>query len=166
MHGVNLEELPPELREQLRRIFERVASGGAGASGGDGFAGGPEEEEEEEEEPFMLGKHTINRQKGRVILLRKCPLCGLKISSQEEMAKMKMAKMKKKPKFFWLLQFGADMNNSGYESYACAACKKYFLIAIGDEPVFVKPNFVQASRGRPPPGAQQGPPPGAGVGPF
>jgi DNA repair exonuclease SbcCD ATPase subunit len=94
-----------------------------------------EREERERKKRILSQKH---RHTQRLALLRACPLCSLKIANNEQMAQV----VEGNEEFFFRVQYGSNMDNSGYETYHCGRCDMNFAFMISPDMVIVKPSFV------------------------
>lgn len=84
-----------------------------------------EQEEPEPEKVPLRGKKIKSRRIIR-LLFSKCPMCHLKITEDvPEFVDLKTLGEK-----FIMLQFGSNPDNTGYESYWCGFCKKFYLMMI------------------------------------
>lgn len=70
-------------------------------------------------------------------ILEKCPLCNAIRINAEELDLITSEK-------FYLLQFGANNDNNGYESYRCDFCNKFFMLVLSDVQVMITPQFTVA----------------------
>ncbi|WP_411753272.1 hypothetical protein [Serratia sp. (in: enterobacteria)] len=73
------------------------------------------------------------------LLFHNCPLCKLKISMFEQV------KNDDGKQYFQLVQYGANPDGTGYESYYCQSCDRFFMMIIGAEPIMAKYEFKPAN---------------------
>ena len=102
--------------------------------------------EEEKQEAVTEPKRMKSR---RVIklLYNKCPLCGLKLTQSESLQVDETGGKQ----FFQLVQFGTNPDGTGYESYRCDYCERFFMVIIGAEPIIAQYEF------KPPKGKEKKP---------
>ena len=97
---------------------------------------------------------VIEKKSRRVIklIMNNCPLCNLAYTESSEVKK------EDGKQYFQLVQFGANPDGTGYESYHCQFCDRFFMMIIGIEPIMAKYEFKPVNDK-----AQQGQPKG-GIG--
>ena len=74
---------------------------------------------EKESNARNIGREQANRQKSVGGLYDSCPLCRTAITLPDVANKFQSSK-------FYLLQFAANNDNTGYETYRCDFCNRYF----------------------------------------
>lgn len=80
------------------------------------------------------------------LLYSKCPLCHLKLTLSESLQADKTGVKQ----YFQLVQFGTNPDGTGYESYKCDYCERFYMVIISGEPIIAEYNFK-------PPKSQQKP---------
>jgi hypothetical protein len=99
--------------------------------------------EEQKEEPKKAKK--IKSRRIVKLMFSKCPLCyeKLKVVDMDQMERIKG---------FKLIQFGSNPDDTGFETYWCDFCMKFFLMFISPVPINVQAMFSTI-----PPQRKQGP---------
>ena len=100
----------------------------------------------EQKEKKGKGPKIRNRQEKIGTLQERCPVCHAMLERVKDGVVPKTG--------FMLLQFGANQDNTGYESYYCHHCKNFILNVITKNVVTISPSFsIGAPGAAPPPGA-------------
>src|ERR1044071_657439 len=70
------------------------------------------------------------------LLFRRCPVCNNRLSVLEpDINPQEMTK-------FVMVQFATNPDGTGYESYFCGMCAKFFMMILSPTPIMAMPNFV------------------------
>lgn len=96
--------------------------------------------EQKKEEKTKHGKKVKSRRVMKV-MFSKCPLCnaGLRVVDMAEINSVKG---------FKLVQFGSNPDDTGFETYWCDFCQKFFLMFISPIPINVTANFSTGAPGQ------------------
>ena len=114
-------------------------------------------EEEEDEGPAPIPPEEEVKKPRKIksrrvikLMFNVCPLCSNKITDTSEMEEME------KMKYFQMVQFGANPDGTGYESYFCGSCKKFMMMIISPIPIFAQAQFTTGMGGQQQRPQQQG----------
>ena len=104
---------------------------------------------EEVEEPQPEAKvRDVKSRRIIKLLFDECPLCELKLTQFAQVTN------NEGKQYFQLVQYGANPDGTGYESYHCQSCDRFFMMIVGVEPIMAKYEFKPANdKG---PGQQKG----------
>lgn len=103
----------------------------------------------EEEEPPKAEIRDVKSRRTIKLLFSECPLCKLGFTESAQVLK------DEDKQYFQLVQYGANPDGTGYESYHCQFCDRFFMMIISVEPIQVEYDFKPVGEN-----AQQGKPKG------
>lgn len=90
------------------------------------------------EEPKEVPEVEIRKIKSRraiKLIMSRCPLCNLKYTEFSEV------KNDENKQYFQLIQFGTNPDGTGYESYFCQFCERFFMMIISEDPIMASYEF-------------------------
>lgn len=97
---------------------------------------------EEKEEPVAEIRDVKSRRTIK-LLFNECPLCKLQLT---EFAQVTNNEGKQ---YFQLIQYGANPDGTGYESYHCQFCNRFFMMIVSEEPIMAQYEFKPANQQKP-----------------
>lgn len=95
------------------------------------------QEVNQEEQPTAQVRDVKSRRDIN-LLFGECPLCKLRLT---EFDKVKNDEGKQ---YFQLVQYGANPDGTGYESYYCQSCERFFMMIISSEGIKAEYDFKPA----------------------
>lgn len=89
----------------------------------------------EEQEIPKAEIRDVKSRRSIKLLFPECPLCGLALTEFSTMTK------NEGKQYFQLVQFGTNPDGTGYESYHCQYCNRFFMLIISEEPIKAEYDF-------------------------